>query len=45
LKGVRMGQDSIAAFGAVVTKDCPPNSIMAGNPARVVKSGINWANK
>lgn len=45
LKGVNIGKDSIVAFGAVVTKDCPPNSITAGNPARVVKSGINWANK
>ena len=45
LKGVSLGKDSIVAFGAVVTKDCPPNSIMAGNPARVVKNGITWANK
>jgi len=28
-----------------VTKDCPPNSIMAGNPARVVRQNINWLNK
>ena len=45
LKGVTVGADSIIAFGAVVTKDCPPNSIMAGNPARVVKQNINWLNK
>ena len=45
LKGVTIGADSIIAFGAVVTKDCPPNSIMAGNPARVVKQDINWLNK
>ena len=45
LKGVNIGNDSIIAFGAVVTKDCPPNSIMAGNPARVVKRNINWLNK
>lgn len=45
LKGVTVGADSIVAFGAVVTKDCPPNSIMAGNPARVVKQNINWVNK
>jgi acetyltransferase-like isoleucine patch superfamily enzyme len=45
LKGVTIGADSIIAFGAVVTKDCPPNSIMAGNPARVVKQNINWLNK
>ena len=45
LKGVTIGKDSVIAFGAVVTKDCPPQSIMAGNPARVVKQNINWLNK
>ena len=42
LKGVSIGDDSIVAMGAVVTKDCPANSIIAGNPAKVVKSGITW---
>ena len=42
LKGVSIGDDSIVAFGAVVTKDCPANSIIAGNPAKVVKTGIRW---
>lgn len=45
LKGVNIGKDSIIAFGAVVTKSCPPNSIMAGNPARIVKDNIDWRNK
>ena len=45
LKGVTIGENSILAFGAVVTKDCPPNSVMAGNPARVVKQNITWLNK
>ncbi len=45
LKGVTIGEDSIVAFGAVVTKSCPPNSILAGNPAVVVKHNINWKNK
>ena len=38
LKGVRIGEGSIVAMGAIVTKDVPPNSIVAGNPAKVVKS-------
>lgn len=42
LKGVTIGNDSIIAMGAVVTKSCESNSIMAGNPAKVVKLGINW---
>jgi len=45
LKGVTIGKDSIVAFGAIVTKNCHPNSIMAGNPAHVVKQDINWLNK
>lgn len=42
LKGCNIGDDSILALGSVVTKSCPPNSIMAGNPAKIVKSGITW---
>ena len=45
LKGVTVESDSIIAYGAVVTRNCPPNSIMAGNPARVVKDNISWKNK
>ena len=37
LKGVTVGEGSIVAAHAVVTKDVPPYSIVAGNPARVVK--------
>ena len=37
LKGVTVGKGSIVALGAIVTKDVPPYSIVAGNPARVVK--------
>jgi acetyltransferase-like isoleucine patch superfamily enzyme len=37
LKGVRIGKGSVVAAGAIVTKDVPPNSIVAGNPAQVVK--------
>lgn len=36
-KGVVVGRNSIVAAAAVVTKDVPPNAIVAGNPARVVK--------
>ena len=42
LKGVSIGHDSIIAMGSVVTKSCEPNSILAGNPANVVKTNITW---
>lgn len=37
LSGVHIGKHSIVAARAVVTKDVPPYSIVAGNPAKVVK--------
>ncbi|WP_101759254.1 DapH/DapD/GlmU-related protein [Oceanicoccus sp. KOV_DT_Chl] len=37
LKGVRIGENSIVAANAVVTKDVPANVVVAGNPAKVVK--------
>lgn len=42
LKGVTIGDNSILALGAVVTKSCPPHCIMAGNPAKIVKTDICW---
>ncbi len=36
-KGVSIGQNSIVGARAVVTRDVPPNVVMAGNPARMVK--------
>lgn len=37
LSGVHIGKHSVVAARAVVTKDVPPYSIVAGNPARIVK--------
>ena len=45
LKGVTIGKGSIVAAGAVVTKDVPPHSIAAGNPAKIIKQNINWKEK
>jgi len=42
LKGVNIGENSVVAAGAVVTNSCLPGSILAGNPARVIKTGITW---
>lgn len=38
LKGVKIGDRSVVAAGAVVTKDVPSDCIVAGNPAKVVKT-------
>ncbi|HKM23961.1 MAG TPA: sugar O-acetyltransferase [Erysipelothrix sp.] len=37
LPGVTVGENSIVAAGAVVTKDVPANSIVGGNPARLIR--------
>lgn len=36
LPNVTIGRNSMVAAGAVVTKDVPPNSIIGGNPAKVI---------
>ena len=38
LAGVTIGKGSVIAAGAVVTKDVPPYSVVAGSPAVVIKS-------
>jgi acetyltransferase-like isoleucine patch superfamily enzyme len=38
LPGVTIGEHCVVAAGAVVTKDVPPHSLVAGVPAKVIKS-------
>lgn len=38
LPGITVGENSIVAAGAIVTKDVPDNTIVAGNPAKQIKS-------
>jgi len=40
LPGIRVGDSSIVAIGSVVTRDVAPNTLVAGNPARVIKTDI-----
>lgn len=42
LKGVTIAENSVVGMGAVVTKDVLSNTIVAGIPAKTVKTNITW---
>ena len=37
LPGVTVGKNAVVAANAVVTKDVPANTVVAGNPAKIIK--------
>jgi len=41
LPGLRIGDGVIVGAGAVVTKDVPDRCAVAGNPAKVIRTGLN----
>lgn len=43
MPGVTIGDEVIVGAGAVVTKDVPSNVIVAGSPARIIRTGIKMS--
>ena len=37
IEGVRIGRNAVVGAGAIVISDVPPNAVVVGNPARVIK--------
>ena len=37
LSNIKIGENALVGAGSVVTKDVPPNSVVAGNPAKVLR--------
>ncbi len=40
LPGIEIGDESIVGAGSVVTRDVPPRSIVAGNPAQIIRRNV-----
>jgi len=40
MPGIHIGDECIVGSGSVVTRDVPSHSIVGGNPARIIRSGI-----
>lgn len=42
MPGVTIGEGSVVAANATVTKDVPPRSFVGGSPAKIIKENIEW---
>jgi acetyltransferase-like isoleucine patch superfamily enzyme len=41
MPGIRIGDECVVGAGSVVVADVPPRSIVAGNPAKIIRSNIS----
>ena len=44
MPGIHIGNQVVIGGGSVVTKDIPDNCIAVGNPAKVIKTGVQVHN-
>lgn len=42
LCGIIIGEFAVIGAGSVVTKDVPKNSIVIGNPSKIIKNDVEW---
>ncbi len=45
LPGIKIGDNSVIAAGAVVTRDVPPNCVFAGSPAKLIRRFYEFEKK
>jgi acetyltransferase-like isoleucine patch superfamily enzyme len=45
LRGVTIGAGAVVAAASVVTRDVPSGVLIAGNPARVISTDVNWVSR
>lgn len=45
MPGIKIGNHVIVGAGSVVTKDVPDHSVVVGNPAKVIKTGVILSDK
>jgi acetyltransferase-like isoleucine patch superfamily enzyme len=44
LCGISVGENALVGAGSMVTRDVPPNAVVAGNPARILKYRVEASN-
>ena len=45
MPGVRIGRECIVGAGSIVTKDVPDHTVVAGNPAKIIRKGITMSKR